>query len=243
MSIERILVFQHLRIEHPGIFRDFFKEDGIKWHVVELDEGDSIPELSDFDALWVMGGPMDVWEEEKYPWLIEEKNAIRKAVNELKMPYVGICLGHQLLADALGGEVGPAVVPEVGVLQIQKTEAGKHSPFYENLPESMSCLQWHAAEVITAPYEMEILATSDQCGIQSLSLGSRVFTMQYHQEIIPSTISDWSNIPDYKKALEKVLGVNAVEILEKEALENMSDFNLAARQFYENWKSVVVESK
>ena len=148
MNIEHILVFQHLRIEHPGIFRDYFKEDGIKWHVVELDEGDSIPELSDFDALWVMGGPMDVWEEEKYPWLIEEKDAIRKAVNELKMPYVGICLGHQLLADALGGEVSPAAVPEVGVLQIQKTEAGKHSPFYENLPESMSCLQWHAAEVI-----------------------------------------------------------------------------------------------
>ena len=107
MKINRILVFQHLRIEHPGIFRDFFKEDNVESTIIELDEGEQIPDLKDYDALWVMGGPMDVWEEAEYPWLIDEKAAIRKAVNELKMPYVGICLGHQLLADALGAEVGP----------------------------------------------------------------------------------------------------------------------------------------
>ena len=63
MKIKRVLVFQHLRIEHPGIFRNFFKEDGIKCHVVELDEGEKIPDLRSYDALWVMGGPMDVWQE------------------------------------------------------------------------------------------------------------------------------------------------------------------------------------
>ncbi len=236
---KRILVFQHLAIEHPGIFRDFFKEDGFEVTTVELDEGDSIPDLDEFDALWVMGGPMDVWDEDRHPWLIEEKTAIRKAVNELKMPYVGICLGHQLLADALGGEVGPGDKTEVGIMQINKTESGEQSSYLKNMPDIMNCLQWHGAEVKKAPAGMDILVSSDLCRIQSLSLGKQVFTTQYHQEIIPSTVSEWSDIPAYKNALEKVLGENAADKLEQDALEYMSEFNATARQLYENWKSVV----
>ena len=238
LNTKRILVFQHLAIEHPGIFRNFFKEDSYKVTTIELDEGESIPNLSSFDALWVMGGPMDVWQEERYPWLVEEKVAIRKAVNELKMPYVGICLGHQLLAAALGGEVGLGEETEVGIMQIHKTDVGKQSPFLNNLPDTMNCLQWHGAEVKTAPAGMDVLVSSELCSIQSLSLGTQVFTTQYHQEIIPSTVSDWSDIPAYKRALEKALGENAAEKLEKEALVYMAEFNITARQLYENWKSV-----
>ncbi len=241
MKINRILVFQHLQIEHPGIFREFFKEDGIESTIIELDEGDLIPDLKDFDALWVMGGPMDVWEEAEYPWLIDEKVAIRKAVSELKIPYVGICLGHQLLADALGGDVGPGDHAEVGVMAIHKTDSGKHSPYLKNLPGKMNCLQWHSAEVKSAPAGMDVLSYSDKCAIQSLSLGGQVFTMQYHQEINTSTVSNWSTIPVYKDALEKNLGENAVNKLEQDALENMDDFNNIARQLYDNWKTTVSE--
>ncbi len=99
----RFLVFQHLAVEHPGVFRDFFVEAGIEWDVVELDEGQPIPDLNDYDALWVMGGPMDVWEVDDHPWLVAEKAAIREAVNDRGMPFLGCCLGHQLLANALGG--------------------------------------------------------------------------------------------------------------------------------------------
>jgi GMP synthase-like glutamine amidotransferase len=239
MHKKRFLVFQHLRIEHPGIFREFFKEDGIELLTVELDEGESIPDLTDFDALWVMGGPMDVWQEERYPWLIDEKAAIRKAVIELKMPYMGICLGHQLLADALGGEVGSGDQAEVGVMQIHKTETGKHNPFLSNMSETMNCLQWHAAEVKAVPETMNVLVSSDKCAIQSLSMGNWVFTTQYHQEIIDTTVSDWSDIPAYKKALEKTLGDNGVSLLQQAVKEYLPEFNNTARQLYENWKSVV----
>lgn len=239
MNIKRILVFQHLRIEHPGIFREFFKEDGIEYDTVELDEGEPIPDLNDYDALWVMGGPMDVWEQEKCPWLIEEKVAIKKAVVDLGMPFVGICLGHQLLADALGGVVGPGDNPEVGVMPIQKTKAGINSPFLKHMPEEMNCLQWHSAEVKQAPPGMEVLCASEKCSIQSLSLGTQVFTMQYHQEIIDSTVTDWSDIPEYKQALEKSLGKDAVVKLAQEAQDHMKEFNSTARQLYENWKTVI----
>jgi len=239
MNSKRLLVFQHLRVEHPGIFRGFFKEDGFELHTVELDEGEQIPDLSDFDALWVMGGPMDVWQEDKFPWMIEEKVAIRKAVNELNMPYVGICLGHQLLADALGGEVGMGIKPEIGVMPIQKTEVGKQNPFLHNLPDTIKSLQWHSAEVKTVPEGFQILQESDLCTIQSIGSGRQIFTTQYHQEIINTTVSEWSEIPEYKKALEATLGSNAVHKLEKNTLEYMDVFNKSAKQFYENWKSVV----
>ena len=114
----RIVVFQHIRSEHPGILRDFLAADRVDWQAVELDEGEPIPDLDGFDALWVMGGPMDVWEEEAHPWLVTEKEVIRKAVIDRGMPYLGFCLGHQLLADALGGTVGPAKIPEVGVMEV-----------------------------------------------------------------------------------------------------------------------------
>ena len=72
------------------------EEDGVEWHPIELDEGESIPSLDKFDSLWVMGGPMDVWEEKEHPWLVNEKAAIWEAVVERKLPYLGFCLGHQL---------------------------------------------------------------------------------------------------------------------------------------------------
>ena len=72
----KLLVFQHIACEHPGALRAYLEEDGVQWDAVQLDEGDSIPELAGYDALWVMGGPMDVWDVVEYPWLIQEKKAI-----------------------------------------------------------------------------------------------------------------------------------------------------------------------
>ena len=80
VTTPRVLVFQHIAIEHPGVFRDFLAEDGIAWTAVELDEGEAIPDLEDFDVLWVMGGPMDVWQDDLHPWLEPERRAIREAV-------------------------------------------------------------------------------------------------------------------------------------------------------------------
>jgi GMP synthase-like glutamine amidotransferase len=104
--VGRVLVFQHLRSEGPGAIGQLLTDAGMTLHSVELDEGEPIPtqeELEEYDFLLVMGGVMDVWQEDKHPWLVPEKVVIRRWVKQMQRPYLGVCLAHQLLADALGG--------------------------------------------------------------------------------------------------------------------------------------------
>lgn len=114
----RIVVFQHIACEHPGTFRDFMRADGVALHSVELDAGEPIPSLDTFDVLMVMGGPMDVWQKTEHTWLEPEIAAIRDWVTAGKRRFLGFCLGHQLLAEALGGTVAPAREPEIGVMTV-----------------------------------------------------------------------------------------------------------------------------
>ena len=237
--VRRVLVFQHIAIEHPGVFRDFLREDGIEWTAVELDEGEPIPDLGAYDALWVMGGPMDVWEDDLHPWLAPERAAIREAVVEREMPFFGFCLGHQLLAQSLGGEVGPAEVPEIGILDVELTEAGRTSSIFQGVPRVHSCLQWHGAEVLRAPQGARILASSPDCAVQALGVADHAFSIQYHVEITGNTVRDWGAVPAYEQALERAMGEGALSAFETDAAAHMADFNRNARRIYDNFMGIV----
>lgn len=235
----KILVLQHVDVEHPGIFRDFFKADRLIWDTVELDGGQSIPDVAGYDLMVVMGGPQDVWQEKEFPWLIAEKAAIRKFVVDLGRPFLGICLGHQLLASAIGGEVGLAKTPEVGILKIEMTPEGKSDPVFRNVANPMTVLQWHGAEVLAVPEGAEILARSESCAVQAFRYGKRAYGMQFHVEITGQTVADWAAIPIYARALEKALGSGAVERLADEVATKLPAFNQNAKTIYDNFKGVM----
>lgn len=235
----KIIVLQHLDVEHPGIFRSFLRDDGLSWDTIEMDAGDAIPDLAAYDLMMVMGGPQDVWQEDIYPWLAAEKAAIRRFVVEMKKPYLGICLGHQLLASAIGGDVGPGEVPEVGVLLVSKTEAGASDPLLAGVAATEPVLQWHGAAVKSLPVGATVLASSPACAIQAFRYGRHAWGLQYHVEATSSTVDDWAAIPEYARALEKALGAGAVDGLRETVAREMPRFNAHARQIYDNLKTAM----
>jgi GMP synthase-like glutamine amidotransferase len=231
----RVLVFEHMPAGNAGIFCDLLREHGIAWHAVRFDLGTPIPDLAAFDALWVMGGPMDVWQEAEHPWLVAEKAAIREAVVDRAMPYLGICLGHQLLADALGGVVQPAARPEVGVFEIARTPAGERHPLLAGLPQRPRVLQWHAAEVIEPPPGAEVLASSIDCAVQAIAVGERALGLQCHLEVDHPTLDAWLAIPENVAALVKRRGPEGARAFVEEAHSHMAEFNRSARALHGNF--------
>ncbi len=234
----RILVLQHIAIEHPGILRDFLARDGVAWDAVELDAGAPIPDLRGYDALWVMGGPMDVWQEAEHPWLVPEKQAIREAVLERRMPYLGLCLGHQLLGAALGGRVGKMAEPEVGILDIEVTEAGRRDPIFAGSADRFPALQWHGAEVAEPPPGAAVLARSPLCAVQAMRVGDRAYGLQYHVELTADTVRAWGTVPEYSCALDATLGDGALPRLDADAARHMPEFNRDARRLYDGFMAL-----
>ncbi|MBS0253071.1 MAG: type 1 glutamine amidotransferase [Proteobacteria bacterium] len=235
----RFLVFQHIACEHPGIFRKFFAADGIAWDAVELDEGAAIPALENYDVLWVMGGPMDVWDVDECPWLVDEKLAIRRWVRELEKPFMGLCLGHQLLADALGGTCGPQRPPEIGILDVALTTEAERDPVFANLPKKFKAVQWHSVRVAQPPEGAVVLAKSDICPCQAMRVGRAAWSMQYHVEIEDNTIEDWGNIPAYAQALERTHGSGALQRMAEAAKPHTANFAADAEMLYRNFMRTV----
>jgi GMP synthase-like glutamine amidotransferase len=239
MRAPRILVFQHMEAGHPGIFRELLRQDGIAWHAVRLDRDEPIPDLQGFDALWVMGGPQDVWQEAEHPWLADEKAAIREAVLARDMPFLGICLGHQLLADAFGGEVEPAAEPEIGVFEVALNDAAADHPLFAGLPEPSRFLQWHRAEVRRPPDGAKVLASSPRCGIQAIAVGARAFGLQCHAEVDQPLLDDWLGRPAVVADLVRTLGPEAPARIAADARAHMPELNRAARQLYANFRTLL----
>lgn len=238
-AIMRILVFQHVPVEHPGIFREFWRESGVEWRIVELDAGRVIPDLSVFDLLVVMGGPMDVWQEDRYPWLRAEKAAIHHWVTDLGRPFLGVCLGHQLLAAALGGTVRLMDKQEIGLHEVTLTEAGRRDPLFAGFPAALETFQWHGAEIAELPDGGEVLASNAACPIQAFRYGPHAYGLQYHVEITATTVEEWSDIPEYRAGLERMLGAGAAVRLGETVAPRLPSFADSARKLHDNMFGIV----
>jgi len=239
------IILQHIKIEDPGYIKDLMLADGWRFTTLELDEGDKIPKnLNKFDAMLCMGGPMDTWMEEKYPWLVDEKKRIKEFVIDMKKPFIGFCLGCQLLGEVLGGKVIKSDTPEIGIMNINFSQNKKKDSLFSSFPEKIKALQWHSYEVINLEENRDVtlLASSSTTKYQIFKYQQHAYGIQFHIEVKKNTVSDWGCVPEYKSALENQLGKGALEKFDQEAKINMKQMNDFSTILYSKFKSEILKS-
>ena len=240
--MKNVIVLQHIKIEDPGYIKDLMIDDGINLTTIELDEGESIPSnLTKFDAMFCMGGPMDTWMEKDYPWLVEEKKRIKEYVVDLKKPYLGFCLGCQLLGEVVGGKVVKSNNPEIGMLNIDFSKNKDTDPLFSEFPNQITSLQWHSYEVqgLEDNKNVTLLASSPETKYQIFKYQNHAYGIQFHIEIKDTTVSEWGCVPEYKKALEDQLGNGALEKFNQSAKDNIKDMNNYSTILYNNFKKLL----
>ena len=238
-----ILVLQHINIEDPGYIKDLMIKDGVNITTIELDEGEKIPDnLNFFDGMLCMGGPMDTWMEKDFPWLIEEKKKIKEFVVELNKPYLGFCLGCQLLGEVIGGNVVKTNNPEIGMLDINFLDEKNKDILFADFPEKITSLQWHSYEVqeLEKNKDVTLIASSKETKYQIFRYKNNPYGIQFHIEIKDTTVNDWGCVPEYKSALENQLGQGALEKFDKDAKENMTNMNNYSKILYTNFKNDII---
>ena len=238
-----ILVLQHINIEDPGYIKDLMIKDGVNITTIELDEGEKIPNnLNFFDGMLCMGGPMDTWMEKDFPWLIEEKKKIKEFVLELNKPYLGFCLGCQLLGEAIGGKVVKTNNPEIGMLDVNFLDEKKKDILFADFPQKITSLQWHSYEVqeLEKNKDVTLIASSKETKYQIFRYKNNAYGIQFHIEIKDTTVNDWGCVPEYKSALENQLGQGALEKFDKEARDNMNNMNNYSKILYTNFKNDII---
>ena len=238
----KIISLQHIAIEDPGTFKDFLLADGHELTTIQLDEGENIPSnLDEFDAMLCMGGPMDTFMEDEFNWLVGEKKAIGEYVLNLKKPFLGFCLGCQLLGEVLGGKVVQSNPPEIGVLDIDVSDQAITDPVFNFLPNKIKALQWHSYEVqgLESNPNINIIGSSPTTKYQIFGYNNHAYGIQFHLEIRKSTVDDWAAVPEYKNALEQSLGQEALPHMKREVDEEIDNMMGQCNQLYQNFISII----
>jgi GMP synthase-like glutamine amidotransferase len=181
----KIHYLQHVPYESLGCIEDWIKERGYQVSATKFYENDILPELSDFDFLIIMGGPMGIYDDHKYQWLKEEKYFIKKAINGNKI-ILGICLGSQLIADALGSRVYPNKSKEIGWFPVKIIN--KHKVF-NNIPGEIKAAHWHG-DTFDLPRGAVHIAESAGCRNQAFILNERVIGLQFHLEFTEDSFKE-----------------------------------------------------
>ena len=239
-----IIILQHIKVEDPGYIKDLMLADKFNLTTIELDEGEKIPQdLTKFDGMFCMGGPMDTWMEKKYPWLIEEKKKIKNFVIDLKKPFLGFCLGCQLLGEVVGGKVIKSKTAEIGMLDVNFSTNKKKDIIFSSFPKKIKTLQWHSYEVvgIENTKDITLLASSSTTKYQIFKYKNHAYGIQFHIEIKDTTVVDWGCVPEYKSALEKQLGEGALDKFDQQAKKNMKQMNNLSTILYSKFKKEILK--
>jgi GMP synthase-like glutamine amidotransferase len=234
----RILVIQHSPLDHPGVMCRYMAEDGIDWDPIDVFSGQPIPPLDGYDALIIMGGPQQTDQETEHPWLVEEKDFIRRAVSQESKPVLGICLGSQLIAEAMGGRVGPMELSEIGVLDVETAAEAAGDALLSGLRVPAKALQWHLYGVMDLPPGAQHLMHSEAWKNQAFRVGRLSYGLQFHMELSADMVLAVEAYPEYVAALEAQHGVGALTRLVADMERNAGAMDRSMRHIFDNFISL-----
>jgi GMP synthase-like glutamine amidotransferase len=236
---KRLMVFQHMSWEKPGHHLvEAAQAQNVSLEVVEVWR-QPIPDVTPYDGVIVLGGTPNVDQEKQYPFLKEEKKAISKILRSNK-GYLGFCLGHQLLADALGAKVGSNFCRNVGFIEGHVTKEGRDHPLFSGMDNSFSLFKWHAQAVLPPlPKEIEVLVTSAYCQVEALSVKDRPFLVGFQFDNQSATVTDVRHWLEADEAwLSQPPGVNTTAIL-KDAEEKETLMGEQFKKMFANFIALV----
>ena len=234
MARPKILVFQHVPYEPLGTLDPLLKEAGFRIRYVNYgrDPGQR-PSLDKYAALIVLGGPMNSHQIDTYPNLITEVDVIREAVAS-DMSVLGICLGAQLLAKALGGEVARNREREIGWHDVQLTEHGKSDPVLATFAATQRVFQWHE-DGISLPDGAVHLASSPASEVQAFRFGDHAYGFQFHLEVDSSLIERWLTVPDHQGVLEEEQGRVDPLLIREQTAKSIAGLQELSRLTFSRW--------
>ncbi len=215
---------QHVPFEGLGSIKNWFHSAGYEISCTELYEAASFPKQEEIDFLVVMGGPMSVNDEEEYPWLAEEKKFVRSVIDSGK-PVLGICLGAQLIANALGAKVYQNSEKEIGWFKVHGVESDSASLF--NFPISTEVFHWHG-ETFDLPIEANLIARSVGCENQAFQIGKSVIGLQFHLETTPESANE-------------IVGNCRNELIPSQYVQTEDDIMSAKPETYNSINQLMVE--
>lgn len=207
--IKKVLIIKNITLEGPGLLELFLKKRNIAYEIQDLSTKCVLPEPnSDIGAVVILGGPMNVDEEDRFPFLRGEKQFIDCCLQR-NIPLLGICLGAQLLASVLGAKVFKNQQPEFGCMEVELTEPGKENPLFSGINSPVQVFQWHG-DTFDLPRGCEWLAKSSLCLQQAFTYKNRAFGLQFHMEVVLDDAKQWAEIylpiltGEEKKAAQRI---------------------------------------
>ena len=231
----RALVVTHSASEGVGNVGTWLEAAGVELEVVEPWDGDAVPDdPTCYDAVVVMGGPQQAYDDGSAPWLRATKDLLRRAVGE-SVPTLGICLGGQLLAEATGGRVakGEAGV-EAGARLVAKRDAAWEDELFADVPFTPTVVQWHEDAIVDLPPGAVRLATSPKYENQAFRVGQRAWGLQFHIETPPEMVRHWG--AEYGAAVEEA-GLDPVALAER-AVEELDEVEACWRPVVERFAAL-----
>jgi GMP synthase-like glutamine amidotransferase len=223
---------EHVPFEDGANVAKWAKSRGLNIARTRLYKNDSFPAPETIDWLVIMGGPMNIYQYDTYPWLLRERQFISEAINRRKC-VLGICLGAQLIADALGGKVTKNKSPEIGFFDVKLNRKGVRSDIFAGFEKSFNAFHWHG-DTFSIPAGAVSLAKSKACDNQAFSYTDRVIALQFHLDYNRSSIEkmvrncshELVNAP-YVQSIEELMTNSANLVKQEELLYKLLD-NIAA---------------